>query len=74
MESRIRSEPAVLRVFDQQEPIARLWKGPIHTDKHAKAQGCARGFWVLYGTLKQPNLDHKLEKVFMYLMLNLAYF
>ena len=28
--------------------IARLWKVLTHTDRHAKAQGWAYGFWVLY--------------------------
>ena len=32
-----------------------LWKGLIYTDTHEKAQGCAGGFWVLYGILNHPN-------------------
>ena len=40
-----------------QRHIAPLWKGLIYIDRHAKDQGCAGGFWVIYGILGFPNVD-----------------
>ena len=34
----------------------------MHTERHAKAQGCLWGLWVHYGTLKNSILHHKLAK------------
>ena len=35
------------QLFGLQRLIVPLWKGLIHTSRHAKAKGCARWFWVL---------------------------
>ena len=42
---------AVLKPFDIQRHIARLWKALIHTNTHTKPQGCAKCFWAFLAAL-----------------------